>query len=434
MARYREDARALDRLVEPQRVHRDVYTDAEVFQLEMERLWARTWIYAGHTSQVPNPGDFITLDIAAQPVIMVRHTDNTVRVLLNRCAHKGTKVVYDTAGNAGKVFRCPYHAWTYRTDGTLLNVPLKEGYAPSVQHGGMTQVQSETYRGFVFARIAKDGIGFKEYFGDSLSSIDNLADRSPEGELEITGGCLRYLHNCNWKMFVENLNDTMHPMVAHASSAGTAKRLWQDKPADLPKPMAIEQYVPFANDYKFFDDMGVRVYAHGHSFSGVHFSIHSSYSAITGYEEQMQKKHGAEKAKAILGTVRHNTVYYPSLTIKGAIQSIRVARPLAADRTLIESWTFRLKGAPDKLLQRTVMYNRLINSPMSVVGHDDLHAYRSIQEGLAADGNEWVSLHRNFDPAEAAHYATGAELTCNGTSEVSMRNQFRAWREFMLPA
>jgi hypothetical protein len=223
-------------------------------------------------------------------------------------------------------------------------------------------------------------------------------------------------------------------MVAHASSAGTAKRLWQDKPADLPKPMAIEQYVPFANDYKFFDDMGVRVYAHGHSFSGVNFSIHSSYSAIKDYEERMQAAYGPEKAKQILGTVRHNTVYFPSLTIKGAIQSIRVARPLAADRTLIESWTFRLKGAPDSLLQRTVMYNRLINSPMSVVGHDDLHCYRSIQEGLAAGVNEWVSLHRNFDPAEVAHYASGAELTTNGTSEISMRNQFRAWREFMLPA
>ena len=90
---YRDDASALKRLVKDDRVHRDVYTDAEVFQLEMERLWSRTWIYVGHASQVPNPGDFITLDVAAQPVIVVRHTDNSVRVLMNRCAHKGTKVV-----------------------------------------------------------------------------------------------------------------------------------------------------------------------------------------------------------------------------------------------------------------------------------------------------------------------------------------------------
>jgi phenylpropionate dioxygenase-like ring-hydroxylating dioxygenase large terminal subunit len=424
---YRDDAGALKRLVRDDRVHRDVYTDAEVFQLEMERLWSRTWIYLGHTSQIPNAGDFLTLDVAAQPVIVVRHTENAIRVLLNRCAHKGTKVVYAPSGNAGKTFRCPYHAWTYRTDGTLLQVPLKEGYAAGVQQGGLTPVSTETYRGFIFARIAKHGIGFRDYFGDSLSSIDNLADRSPEGELEIAGGSLRYLHNCNWKMFVENLNDTMHPMIAHASSAGTAKKLWADKPADMPKPMAIEQIAPFASDYKFFDDMGVRVYPHGHGFSGVNFSIHSSYSSVPEYEAAMRKAYGEERSKTILGTVRHNTVYYPSLTIKGAIQSIRVARPLAADKTLIESWTFRLKGAPDALLRRTVAYNRLINSPMSVVGHDDLHCYRSIQEGLAAQANDWVDLQRNFTPGESG------EITSNGTSEISMRNQFRAWAEFMAP-
>jgi phenylpropionate dioxygenase-like ring-hydroxylating dioxygenase large terminal subunit len=433
MARYRDDAGALERLIEADRVHRDVYTDPEIFQLEMERLWSRTWIYVGHASQIPNAGDFITLDIAAKPLIMVRHTDGTIRVLMNRCAHKGTKVVSAPAGNAGKTFRCPYHAWTYRTDGSLINIPLKDGYSGTRLEANLRLAavkNVETHRGFVFARLSEQGIGFRDYFGDSLSSIDNLADRSPEGELELAGGCLRFLHNCNWKMFVENLNDTMHPMIVHASSAGIAKKLWEGQPADRPKPMAIEQIAPFASDYKFFDDMGVRVYAHGHGFSGVNFSIHSSYSSVPEYEQAMQRAYGDERARKILGTVRHNTVYYPSLTIKGAIQSIRVARPLAADKTLLESYTFRLKGAPDALLERTVTYNRLINSPMSVVGHDDLHCYRAIQEGLAAQGNEWVNLQRNFDPAEV----DAGELTANGTSDISMRNQFRAWREFMVSA
>jgi benzoate/toluate 1,2-dioxygenase subunit alpha len=429
MSRYRDDSKAIESLVEPDRVHRDVYTSPEIFELEMERLWSRTWIYVGHASQVPNPGDFITVDIAAKPVIMVRHTDGSIRVLMNRCAHKGTKVVSDFSGNTGKTFRCPYHAWTYRTDGSLINIPLKDGYSGTrLEPMGLPVVKNvETYRGFVFARLSEEGIGFREYFGDSLSSIDFLADRSPEGELELVGGCLRYLHNCNWKMFVENLNDTMHPMIAHAGSAGIAKKLWEGKPANAPKPMAIEQFVPFVSDYKFFDDMGVRVYPHGHSFSGVNFSIHSAYSTIPEYEAAMKKAYGEERAQKILGTVRHNTVYYPSLTIKGAIQSIRVARPLAADKTVLESYTFRLKGAPEALLQRTITYNRLINSPMSVVGHDDLHCYRAIQEGLAAHGNDWVNLHRNFDAAEVA----AAEVTANGTSDISMRNQFRAWREFM---
>jgi phenylpropionate dioxygenase-like ring-hydroxylating dioxygenase large terminal subunit len=131
---------------------------------------------------------------------MVRTTDGSIRVLMNRCAHKGTKVVSDFSGNAGKTFRCPYHAWTYRLDGSLLNIPLKDGYAGTrLQPEGLPVVKNvETYRGFVFARLAEEGIGFRDYFGESLSSIDFLADRSPEGELEITGGCLRYLHNCNW--------------------------------------------------------------------------------------------------------------------------------------------------------------------------------------------------------------------------------------------
>lgn len=432
---YRDNPEALAALVQDDQVHRAVYLDQGIFELEMEQLWSNTWVYVGHASQVPQKGDYYSTEVAMQPVLMVRHTDGSVRVMMNRCAHKGAKLVTESCGNTGKFFRCPYHAWTYKTDGSLLSIPLKNGYEGTrlnecdASKGLATVPNVEVYRGFVFARLSADGPGFHEFFGDSLSSIDNMADRSPEGELEIAGGCLRFIHECNWKMFIENLNDTMHPMVAHESSAGTAKQLWEGKPADEPKPMAIEQFVPFMSDYKFFDDMGVRVFANGHSYSGVNFSIHSNYAAIPDYEEAMQARYGEERARTILGTTRHNTVYYPSLTIKGAIQSIRVIRPLGPGRTLIESWTFRLKGAPAKLLQRTLMYNRLINSPMSVVGHDDLHVYRAMQEGLRAAGNDWVSLHRDFSPAELEQQ----DLSTKGTSEISMRNQFRAWRQYMMP-
>jgi hypothetical protein len=142
----------------------------------------------------------------------------------------------------------------------------------------------------------------------------------------------------------------------------------------------------------------------------------------------MADAYGEERAKEILSENRHNTVYYPSLTIKGAIQAIRIARPVAADKTMIESWTFRLVGAPDSLLQRTLTYSRLINAPTSVVGHDDLHCYRAIQEGLASGGNEWVSLHRGFEQAERNAIAGDY----NGNNEVSMRGQFKAWKRFML--
>jgi benzoate/toluate 1,2-dioxygenase subunit alpha len=431
--RYRDNPEAVRALVQPDRVHRDLYISDELLALEQEHFFANTWNYVGHDSQLPNNGDYIRAEIAGRPLIVVRHSDGSVRVLMNRCAHKGSRLVSAPCGNAGKFFRCPYHAWTYRTDGSLLSIPLKNGYEGTAlseceASKGLTTVKNvRAYRGFIFVKINDVGPDFEAFFSDSLSSIDNMADRSPEGQLEIAGGCLRYLHQCNWKTFIENLNDTMHPMVVHESSAGTAKNMWADRPADQPKPMAIEQFVPFMSDYKFFEDMGVRVFDNGHSFSGVNYSIHSKYSAIPVYEEAMKATYGPERTAEILGLARHNTVYYPNLTIKGAIQSIRVVKPIAADKTLIESWTFRLKGAPPELLARTCMYNRLINSPFSVVGHDDLQAYRGIQSGLHASGNEWISLHRNFDPDEIGQ----SEVTAIGTSEISMRNQYRAWSKYM---
>ena len=433
MPRYRDDPAAIRALVQPDRVHRDLYIDEELFALEQEQFFANTWNYVGHDSQIPNLGDYLRNDIAGQPLIVVRHQDDSVRVLMNRCAHKGSRLVSAPCGNTGKHFRCPYHAWTFRTDGSLLSMPLKNGYdgtaLPDCEaaKGLATVADVRLHRGFIFARLSDTGPSFEDYFGDSLSSIDNMADRSPEGRLEIAGGCLRFLHPCNWKLFVENLNDTMHPMVVHESSAGTAKRMWLDQPEGVPKPMAIEQFTPFMSDYKFFDDMGVRVFANGHSFSGVHFSIHSKYSAMPAYDEAMRAAYGEERAAAILGLARHNTVYYPNLTIKGAIQAIRVVKPIAVDKTIVESWTFRLAGAPPEMLQRTAMYSRLINSPFSVVGHDDLQAYRGIQAGLHAGGNPWVSLHRNFDAAEVG----AVDVTAAGTSEISMRNQYRAWSRFM---
>jgi phenylpropionate dioxygenase-like ring-hydroxylating dioxygenase large terminal subunit len=331
-SRYRGRPDAIRALVEPDRVHRDLYIDPELFALEQEHFFANTWSYVCHESQLANAGDYVTLEIAGRPLVAVRHDDGSVRVLMNRCAHKGARVVSAPAGNTGRFFRCPYHAWAYNTDGSLRAIPLKSGYdgtrlAECEASKGLVPVRHvERYRGFVFCKLSDAGPDFASYFGASLTSIDNLADRSPEGELEITGGCLRFLHACNWKMFVENLNDTMHPMVVHESSAGTAKAMWKDQPADKPKPMAIEQFVPFVSDYKFFEDMGVRVFANGHSYSGVHFSIHSGYSGIAGYEEAMHAAYGAERSAEIMKIARHNTVYYPSLTIKGAIQSIRVVR------------------------------------------------------------------------------------------------------------
>ncbi|VIO79302.1 2-halobenzoate 1,2-dioxygenase large subunit [Bradyrhizobium ivorense] len=433
MSRYAGNSAAIRALVRDQEVHRDVYVSEEVFQLEMEHMFPNSWVYVGHDSQVPNAGDYFGTTIGTQPVLLVRHSDGTVRVLFNRCPHKGTRITSETCGNTGKFFRCPYHAWSFKTDGSLLAIPLKKGYEntgfeQSEAARGMTPVRHvHNYRGFVFAKINDGGLGFEEFFGDSLSSFDNMIDRSPVGQLKVAGGALRYMHNCNWKMLVENQTDTCHPMVAHESSAGTVVEVWKKAPPGTKKPMAVEIIAPFMSPYEFFENMGIRIWDNGHGHTGVHHSIHSDYSAVPGYFEKMTAAYGEERAKAILGEARHNTVYFPNIMIKGPIQLLRLFKPIAANKTLVESWTFQLVDAPDMLLERTLMYNRLINAPTSIVGHDDLEMYERAQEGLHSNGNEWVNLQRLYSPDEAGQ----TNVAINGTSEWPMRHQFRAWTKFM---
>jgi len=256
-----------------------------------------------------------------------------------------------------------------------------------------------------------------------------MVERAPEGELEITGGVLRYVHDSNWKFFVENLNDLMHPMVTHQSSSQTARivaRRLMDE--DDKVPWAVEIFSPFSNKYSFFEEMGLHAFEHGHSYSGGKISIHSAYSDIPGYVEALESAYGKEKTLEIFSENRHNTVFYPSATIKGPIQTMRVVKPLAVDKTLIESWTFRLKGAPEAMTQRSILYCTLINSSANLVGPDDYEAYHRLQCGLQTQGADWVSMHRYMGEEKVDD--NGA-ITARGTNDIVFRNQFKAWKRYM---
>ena len=423
----------INAMVQGHQVHRDVYVSDAVYRAEMKHLFANTWVFVGHDSQTPKKGDYITTQIGDQPVIQVRHSDDSIHVLYNRCPHKGTKIAIDRSGNTGKFFRCPYHAWSFKTNGCLLAIPLKKGYDgtgldKTESAKGMKPVGAvKVYRGFVFARLAEDGIGFDEFFGDSLSSLDNLVDRSPEGRVEISGPPLRYMHKCNWKMLVENQTDTCHPMVAHESSAGTAINIYKEMGEPEPRPAAMQIIAPFMSPYEFFEGMGIRTWPNGHGHTGVNMSIHSDYDAIPGYFEAMCNTYGESRAKEILDENRHNTIYFPNIMVKAPLQQIRNFIPLGPDKTLVESYVYRLVGAPEQLVAMSAMYNRMINAPTSIVGHDDLEMYERAQEGLHSDGLEWVNIQRLYQNDE--DYSK--EAVENGTTERQMRNQFDAWVRFM---
>ena len=425
-------------LVQADSVHRDVYCSPAVFEQERQTVFRRAWLYAGHISQLPVPGDWISLNLGGQPVLIVHQADGSLRAMENRCAHKGSPVVSGDSGHIRGQLRCAYHGWTYQPDGSLAGMPLKQAYENTALNQcangrGLARIEHlAVHRGFIFVRLGNDGTDFESWFGRALEALDNMADRSPTGQLSIVGPPLRHRIRCNWKIYLENINDAVHPVTAHRSAAVVAAQHWRDPPADTPKPMAIEQMLPFGSSYAFFDSMGATILPNGHSFFGTQQNIHSAYRRLDDYTDAMIAARGEKEAEKILGFQSQNTVLWPCLSVKSSPLAIRVLRPVSAAETILESWAFHAEGAPAMLTERALMYNRVAFSPMSVIAHDDVHLFESIQRQLAADHNPWVSLHRNATRAsDSDEQALASEGTCersvNSTSEALMRNQFKTW-------
>ena len=423
----------IDGLIESGRVHKTVYTDAKIFDVEMDRVFGKAWIYVGHESQIPNQGDFYTTQIAKESVIMVRHSDGAIKVIYNRCAHKGAQITTQTSGNV-RAFKCIYHAWSFETDGKFKARPLASAYDDGCStsdnpENNMKQVACvEVYRGFVFTRLSRDGQDLAIWLGATKTSIDNLVDRSPEGEIEVVGEPLRYLNNCNWKMMVENVSDALHALPTHKSVSQPAAEMATQFADPNERPIALNMLIPFGNPLSFFDKIGQTICGNGHSYSGGKISIHSAYPEVPEYLLAMSKAYGAKRAEDILSVQRHNTVIYPSIALKCNLQSIRVFRPISADRTLLETWTFRLKGAPEELLRRTMFYNQTIFSPASVAAHDDNEAFGRMQQGLQSGGLEWVNINRHMDVEDLNDDGT---KSAPGTSDLVFRHQFEAWKNYM---
>jgi phenylpropionate dioxygenase-like ring-hydroxylating dioxygenase large terminal subunit len=429
-----EKHRDMRHLVQEDCIHRDLYIDERVFAQEQQELFVNAWTYLGHDSQIPTTGDFFTLDVAGQPFVVLRDQEGEVRAFHNRCPHRGAKLFAAESGRLdGRFIRCAYHSWSFRLNGTHISMPLKEGYegtnmaCSSAGEGMKTIGALQIYRGFIFGRVNPEGVDFQDYFGEVLSSIDLMVDRSPTGELRIEGGVLRNTINCNWKLYLENINDSVHPVSTHESAVRAAQSVAQDWNLGDAMPMAFEQILPFGQRYDFFKEMGGHVFPNGHSISGTRFSIHSGYGVMPEYVSALQAAHGEVRTKEILERSPQNTVLYPSLALKGSPQTIRVIRPIAVNRTVIESWNFRTVGGPELLLDRALTYSRLVYSPMSVVAHDDVHLFEMQQQGMRSNANEWISLHREYAASELAE----PNRACSGTSELLLRNFHRAWTTFM---
>lgn len=425
MALSADELRAL---VRPTSVHRRLYVDPGIFELERERIFKQAWLYVGHESQARRPGDFFATELAGQPVVMVRHTDGTVRVLFNRCAHRGAKVVAEASGNA-KTLVCCYHGWTYATDGRLLHAPAHEGPRakdfdiadPAFSLAPLPRVES--CRGFVFASLAAHGPGLREYLGHAAAQIDNMVDRAPGGELEVAGGCLKILQRANWKIHLENTQDGLHAGTAHRSSIGASRA----QAGSAEPPFALKVIMANGQSREEMDRLRITALDWGHSYMAGFRETTSPEAWYRDYVAALKRAKGEQEAERILAVNTHNAIFYPNASVQPGFMQMRVIFPLAVDRTRVETWSLRMKGAPDEIFQRTLAYANVIHSPSSLIRPDDIESYERIQEGLHAQGLDWISLHRDFGRETAVE--GGLQGTALG--DLPMRNQFRAWTRFM---
>lgn len=415
------------RMIEPERVHRRVFNDPDIFEMEMDKLFGQTWNYVGHESQIPNPGDYFTTKVARQPVVMSRHKSGEIFVLENRCPHRGALVCPDRSGHTEK-FMCMYHGWRFDGDGSLISVPAYKGYdgtdfdVHNPENGMKRLPRVVNHRGFIFASLNPDVPDFEEWAGVAIRGFDNAVDRAPEGELEVVGDCYRTVQNNNWKIFVDNMFDGMHTSFVHHTSARAAVKTIAKFEAERAAG-GLEVTALLAGPPDQMEKFNVHAHPNGH----VDMSGFANQPIEDDYREVMIEGHGKERAEEIFKVNYHNCLLFPTVVLQPTFQQLRVIRPISAEKTLLEIWTFRLKGAPKSYLRRAITFSNVANSPSNIVAADDFEAYYRVHEGLKGPESEWVLLHRDA-PRD---YDEGESRTGNGNSELAPRSYYQAWRKYM---
>ncbi len=419
-------------LVTDTHVHRRVYTDPAIFRREMEVLFRRAWCFVGHESLIRQPGDFFLAHVGGQALIITRDREGAIRGLYNRCAHRGPKMCLQPKGSV-KRFVCPYHGWAYDLDGRLVAVPHDKGYEAAPlddrQDGLRAVAGIDSYRGFIFVRLAEEpGPDLMTWLGHMKTSIDDLVDRSPTGEVEMLTPPLRHHYRANWKATFENLNDTVHPGFAHAASVVAARHVEdQVGGADHLVP-TLGMMRANGKPISFFENSDMITTPYGHSYIGGHMGANYSGSTQDAFFKALASYHGEDKAKSVLAKDRHLMLLYPSSTWHARYQTVRIIEPIAVDRTEVIGYVFRLVGAPDETLRNAIEYCNGSTSAASPVIADDLEIYERAQTGNQTGAAEWIPMTRG---AGQVREETNEFTRTPATSEAFIRNQFRAWAELM---
>lgn len=202
-------------------INRSIFSDPAIYQHELKQIFARCWLFLGHTSQLPNENDFFTTYMGEDPVIVTRHSDGQIGAFLNMCRHRGNRVCRADSGNQ-RTFTCPFHGWTFANNGNLKVVPgFKNLYHEQLdmdKHGLVPVARIDDYKGMIFATFDANAPSLDEYLGDMAWYLDMALDRR-EGGIEFVPGGHKWRLKCNWKFPVDNfIGDSYHGPVSHGSA------------------------------------------------------------------------------------------------------------------------------------------------------------------------------------------------------------------------
>ncbi len=402
-----------------------IYADPEIYEMELERVFGRSWLVVAHESQVPAPGDFMTSYMAEDPVIVVRQKDGSVKVLLNQCRHRGMKLCRIDAGRA-RGFICSYHGWAYDTAGSLVNVPLQEISFPDIDKSqwSVRSARTEIYKGLVFATWNQDAPPLAEFLGDAAFYLDAVLDRS-EGGAEAIGGIAKWRIPCNWKFAAEQFaSDMYHGMFSHSSPQIASHT--SDGPRPDPAQLPGRQ---------FRSDRG-----HGTGFfvsdTQWHFRISQSAEIVPGFDPQATMDRITQHSgRARANVAAQHITIFPNFSVFAGVDTARIWHPRGPGE--IEVWAFGLvdKAASAAEKEQARISTLRTFSPAGTWEQDDGENWVEVQRVLR--GREArktvlnIQMGRGRKPNADPDYPGAIDLAY---SEEAARGFYAHWQKLMLDA
>lgn len=373
------------------RVNREVFTDQELFDLEMKYIFEGNWLFLAHDSQIPEVGDYFTTNIGRQPVVITRSKDGELNCLINACSHRGAMLCRKKVDNRTTI-TCPFHGWTFSNDGTLLKVKDEKdgGYPENFNTEGSHNLRRvpkfESYRGFLFASLNADVVPLEEHLGDARVILDMLVDQSPEG-LEVLKGSSTYTYDGNWKLQAENGADGYHVSSTHWNYAATTSRRSTGESKNETKAMDAGKWGEQGGGY--------------FSFPNGHLLLWTDWAnpedrPLYDRLDTLKELHGEARGNFMVGASR-NLCLYPNVYIMDQFSTqIRRLEPKGVDQTEVTIWCIAPKGESDKAREARIRQYEDFFNATGMATPDDLEEFRSCQKTYLATSFPWNDMTRGL--------------------------------------